>query len=60
MTETLTITLKMDQLPEDENPLCFAVTTTKDFWFTRFAPFRNWKRVTYRPIDIVSLHVDKS
>ncbi len=58
--ETLTITLKIDQLPADHEPLAFAVTTTKDFWFTRFAPFRNWKKVSYRPIQIVSLHVDKS
>ncbi len=59
MTETLTITLKIDQLPDGESPLAFAVVTTKDFWFTRFAPFRNWKRETHRPINIVSLHVEK-
>ena len=55
--ERLIVTLEIEALPEDSTMLCFSVERPTDFWFSRFKPFRDWKRMTYVRLPITKLDV---
>ncbi len=56
--EKLIVTMELDDVPEGFG-LEFYVRQAEDFWFTRFKPFRNWKRITMHPIRVTKLDVQK-